>query len=144
ARERDVTLSDVIDEPAGRGNQYVYAARQCLGLGCVPDTAEHYCDGGAEMLPIDAEALSDLARKFASGSEHQDAATFRRRLPPMGRQPVDDRQREGRSLACPRLSDAKSVAAGENDRNGLCLNCRRRMVALAVQGFEDRHGEAEV
>jgi hypothetical protein len=64
------------------------------------------------MLPIDAEALSDLARKFASGGEHQDAAALARRLPTIGRQPVDDRQREGRSLACPSLSDAKSVAAG--------------------------------
>ena len=115
ARERDVALSDVIDEPARRGNQNVKAARQCLGLRCVPHAAVHYCDGGAEMLPIDAEALSDLARKFASGGENQDAAALARRLPPIGRQPVDDRQREGCSLACPRLSDAKSVAAGKND-----------------------------
>src|SRR5262249_9226274 len=144
ARKRYVALSDVIDESARCGNQHVYTARQRLDLGCVCHAAEHYCDGTTEMLPIEAEALGDLACKLASGGEHQDAEALAWRLPPIDGEPMDNRQREGRGLTRPSLSYAKSVSTAENDWYGLRLNCRRRMVTLAVQGFEDRRGEAEL
>ena len=57
AREHDVALGDVVEEPARRGDQHVDAARQRLHLGPVADAAEHDRDGEAEMAAVGAEAL---------------------------------------------------------------------------------------
>ena len=57
---------------------------------------------------------------------------------------MQDRQREGGGLAGAGLGDADDVAAGENDRNGLRLDRRRRVVFLFGQRAQDGLGEAEV
>ena len=57
---------------------------------------------------------------------------------------MQDRQRECRGLAGAGLRNADDIAAGEDNRNGLRLDGRRRDVFFLGQGARDRCAEAEI
>ena len=58
ARQADIALGDVVEQPAGRGNQHVDAAGQRLDLRPMADAAEHDGHGEAEMAAVGAEAFA--------------------------------------------------------------------------------------
>ena len=114
ACQDDIALGDVVEQPAGSGDQHVDAARQRLDLRPMPDAAEHDRDGDAEMPAVGAEALGDLGGELAGGAEHQHAAALAHGRAAVGRQAMQDRQREGGGLAGAGLGDAEQVAAGQH------------------------------
>ena len=144
ARQVDIALGDVVEQPAGRGHQDVDAAGQRLGLRPMPDAAEHDGHGEAEIPAVGAEAFGDLGRKLAGGAQHQHAAALAHWRAPIGRQAMDDGQRERGGLAGAGLGDAEEVAPGQRDRDGLRLDGGRRLVAFALQRLQDRRSEAEI
>ena len=143
AGQHDAASRDVVEQPAGRRDQHVDAARQRLDLRPMADAAEHHRDGHAEMPAVGAEAFGDLAGELAGRREHQHAAAFAQRRPAVGGQAMQDRQGECGGLAGAGLGDAQQVAAGQHARYGLRLDRRGRGVAFVLQRLEDRRGEAE-
>jgi hypothetical protein len=105
---------------------------------------EHHGDRDAKMTAIDPEALGDLRGQFASGSQHQDAASLASWLALFGGQAMEDRQGECRRLAGARLGDAEQIGFGEHGGNGLRLDRRRGRVAFVVKRLENRRSEAEL
>ena len=73
--------------------------------------AEHDGDLQAEAVRKITEALGDLACEFARRAQHENARAPSRRGAPVGCEPVEDRQREGRRLAGAGLSDADEIPA---------------------------------
>ena len=69
---------------------------------------------------------------------------MRHGLPPLGREPMQDRQREGRGLARAGLGDAQEVAAGQDMGDRLRLNWRGLRVALGRKRIQQRGVEAEI
>ena len=136
-------LGDVVEQPAGRRNQHVDAARQRLDLRPVADAAEHDGHRHAEMPAVGAEAFGDLAGELAGRSEHQHAAALAQRGPAVGGEAVQDRQGECGRLAGAGLGDAQQVAAGQHARDGLRLDRSGRGVAFVLQRLENRGGKAE-
>ena len=133
----------MVEESAGSGHQHVEARLKRADLRAVRHAAEH--DRDLERKPVGevAEALRDLARKFARRAQHQHARAASRRRAPVGCEPVEDRQREGRRLAGAGLGDADEIAACHQGRDRLGLNRgRTREAELGQRGIEGR-GEAE-
>ena len=93
--ERDVSLSDQVEQAARRGDQQVDAALQGVHLRTLVDTAEDHAVAQVGVAGIVAAALVDLDRQFARGREHQrlDGAASFGAGP--GREQLQDRQREG-------------------------------------------------
>ena len=77
---RDAAV-DEVEEPAGRGDENVDAARELALLLADRHAAEH--DGGREpqVAAIGAEAVGDLAGELAGRAEHEDAAALAERAP---------------------------------------------------------------
>ena len=134
---------EMIDQPAGRRDQHVEAGRERAHLGAVGNAAEH--DRDLERQPVGkvAEALRDLARQFPRRAQHQRAHAAPGRGAPVGREAVEDRQREGRRLSGAGLGDADQVAAFEKRRNRLRLNWGRTREAELGQREIKGRGEAE-
>ena len=65
ARQTDMALGEVVEQPARRGNQHVDAAGERLDLRPMADAAEHDRHGQAEMAAVGAEALGDLGGQLA-------------------------------------------------------------------------------
>ena len=143
ARQHDAASRDVVEQPAGRRDQHVDAARQRLDLRPVADAAEHDRHGEAEMPAVGAEAFRDLAGELARRREHQHAAALAQRGPAVGGEAMQDRQGECGRLAGAGLGDAQQVAAGQHARYGLRLDGRGRGVAFVLQRLENRRGKAE-
>ena len=57
----------MVEQTSRRGDQYVNAARQCLDLGRMTDTAEYDRDGETDMATVAAEAFRDLRCQLARG-----------------------------------------------------------------------------
>ena len=142
--EAQIALVEMIDQPPGRRDDDVDAARQFLRLRTVGHAAEH--DGAREAEPgaVAGEALGDLARELPRRREDQRAAGARLRPLAALRQPLEDRQREGTRLAGARLGDAEHVASGEHIGNRLRLDRRRGEMILGRKRLQQRCGEVEV
>src|SRR5215469_3530107 len=85
------------------------------------------------MTAIGAEAVGDLQGQLARWSQHERAHGLARRRHAIGRQTLENGQREGRRLARAGLGDAEQVATGEQMGNRLRLDRRRALVILRVQ-----------
>ena len=107
---------EMVQQPAGRGDQHVDAAVELLDL----VVHRHAADQQRHVeLVIDAvflEALRHLGGEFARRREDQRARHAR---PGAARfEAGDHRQHEGGGLAGAGLGDAEHVAAGHGDRDG--------------------------
>ena len=105
AETRDAGV-EMIEEAAGCRDQHVEARLKRANLSAMRHAAEDDRDLEPEPVRKVAEALGDLAREFARRAQHEDARAASRRRAPVDREPVKDRQREGRCLASAGLSDA--------------------------------------
>ena len=137
-------LVEVVDQPAGGGDEHVDAAHQPVDLRTDGDATEDGGDRQAEVLAVNAEALRDLAGELACRREDKRAACVLFRPDAIGSQTMKDRQGEGGRLAGPRLGDAEQILAGKDMGDGLRLDRRRRDVVLALQRLEKGGGESEV
>ena len=143
--EPDRALAQMVDQAAGRGDQDVDAARHDPLLAAHVDAAE---DDGGGQPQVPAVGLRSCPRSGwrarASGPGPGRGSCAGVGWPTVGGEPVQDRQRERRGLAGAGLGDAQEVAAGQDMRDRLRLDRRRRGVALGRQGVEQRGCEAEI
>jgi hypothetical protein len=65
-------------------------------------------------------------------------------LPPIGREVVQDGEREGRGLTSSCLGDPDHVSSQQSNGNGSELDWCRSEVFLFGQGTNDRFGQAEI
>ena len=138
-------LAEVVEQAARRRDQHVEAAAQRIDLRLHADAAE---DGGRAQGRVRAvvlEAVEDLRREFARRRQHQHArgATGRARRA-FRKELGQDRQREAAGLAGAGLRRGHEVVAGEDERDGLLLDRRRRVVAERGERAQDRGREPEV
>ena len=110
--QRDVTLADQVEQASRRGvpaGRCRVAAHRPAAAGSTPPKIDAVAD--VRVAGIVAAAFVDLDRQLARRREHQRldrAPPFGARL---GREQLEDRQREGRRLARPGLGAAQQVAA---------------------------------
>ena len=96
------------------------------------------------MAAVSAEAIEDLGGELACRTQHQDSAGLALRAPFIGEEMMQDRHREGRSLAGAGLRNLDHVAARQNDGNGLRLNGRGPDIFFFSERARDRFGKAEI
>ena len=143
--ETAVGLPEVVQQPAGRGDEDVDPPAERLLLRPVADPAEDGRAGEARVPPELLPVLVDLRRQLARGGEDEDARGPARA--PV--QPLEDRQEERGRLAAPGHGAREHVPARENRRDGVPLDRGRRVepqggdapqeVRVKVKGVE-RHG----
>ena len=85
----------------------------------------------------------DLQSQLACRGEDQGPGAEAMRLRGFLCQVLQHGQREGGSLASAGLGDAEQIAAGEQMRNGGCLDWRWFNVSRLVEGTQQRLGKAE-
>ena len=98
------------------------------------------------MAAVGRRHLVDLDRELPCRREHERADRVpggRERRVRVWLETLEDRQDEGRRLAGPGLGSSHEVAAGEDERDGLCLDRRWRGVAGVGHRVEEFSRQAE-
>ncbi len=108
AKSKRVALDEVEQAP-GRRHEHIDPVEQRTDLGPHRDPPITSAPADIQVTAVGVEAVEDLARKFARRTEHQHAARLARRLPPIGREVMQDRQRKSRRLAGAGLRDTDHV-----------------------------------
>ena len=114
----DVPALHVIEQPAGRRDHDVHAARERPGLRLHPHAAVDRRGAQVEVPPVRASALQHLLGELTRRDENQrpQGVTL------AGRQALENRQHERGRLARPRLGGPDEIPAAEGERNGFLLN----------------------
>ena len=135
----DGAAVQVIDKPAGRGNQDIHAALQLIHLLAITDTAED--DDGTQIgEPGEiTEGSLHLGGQFAGGFQHQHA-WCRGGFVQFGK----DGQGKGSRLASARLGTANHVFTGQNQGNGAQLNGGRFDITHGLDAFHHRAGQTQL
>jgi len=68
-----VSLADVIQQSAGRGDQQIHPAPQGIALGFQADAADQHRAADRGMAAVDAGAVGHLSGQLAGGRQHQSA-----------------------------------------------------------------------
>ena len=145
-RQVQRTLLRVVQQAAGGGHQNVHAAAQLVNLRAHANAAEHHHRGDVHVLAVNAHAFFNLRCEFARRRHDQSAhgidaaAVDEARL---GRQALQQGQRESRRFAGTGLGAAQQVTAGQHGRNGLHLNRGGSVVALLKHGLQDGRGQVQ-
>src|SRR5690606_4587625 len=144
-QRHDLVLLDVVDQPAGGGDDDVGAALQLLALLVVVDAAVDQRELQAEVGRELHRVLVDLDRQFAGRRQDQRArilglALGQRRA---GQQAVDHRDQERQGLAGAGLGLAGDVAALQRNRQGHGLDRGAAGEAGAFQPGEQRRMQVE-
>ena len=136
-------LVDKIKQTAWGGDENVESASDGAHALRVGNSAEDHADREPHEAAIGFGALGDLRGEFACRRKHQHAhmARFRERF--RRREPVERRQHESRGLAGSGLGDAEQITAGQDRRNRLALDRRRRRVIGVRKRIEDGLREPE-
>src|SRR3954466_14976668 len=106
--------------------------------------AEHDGARQAEIAAVGAEAVLVLAREFTGRAQDENAAALADRSPRLGREVVQDREREGRRLAGAGLRDAAQITPGHDDRDSLRLDRGRARIAFRDNRLQDRLSQSEI
>ena len=131
-----------VADAAWRADHDVGARAHPLHLHEAADATKNGND--AALLSAEpAQAFLDLQCQFAGRRQDQGACgeAMRRRL--IGCQVLQHRQGECGGLAGAGLGDAEQIAAGEQVRNGDCLDRRWLEEMRPVEGAQQRLGQAE-
>ena len=128
--ELDVALAHQIEQAARGRDQDIgfFAQRTNLRAGRHP--AQNHRPLERQIAAVGAKTLLDLQRQLARRRQHQGA-----NLPPalaLAEQ-LQNRQRERRGLARPRLCGGQEILALQHHRDSLLLNGRRLLVARLIQ-----------
>ena len=139
AVELERTAPDVVDRPAGRGDDDVDATVEHLQLALDRLAAEHRDHLDAELLAVLEHRLAHLDGELTGRHEDQD-----RRLGALGGvDAVQRRQCEGCGLARTRGGLTEEVMAGEQVRDGLALDRRGLFVAEVGDRLEQLRTQPE-
>jgi len=141
--EIERALRRVVEQPAGRRDDDVHAARERGDLRTDIHSAEQHRVTERQMRAVRGDAVRDLRRELARRRQNQRAdaplAGRRRRA----RKPREDRQRERGRLAGAGLSACEEITAFEHVRNRGRLNGRRGAVAAFGDGTNQPGRKAE-
>ncbi len=117
---------DVVDRPAGRGDDDVHAVAQGAELAADRLAAVDRQDPHAELAAVAVDRLGHLHGELARRDQHEGDGL----RPADGRiDQLQRRQGEGGGLAGARGRLAEHVVAGEDRRDGVALDRRRLLVA---------------
>ena len=131
-----------IEQAARRGDDDVRPARERVHLRLLADAAEHDRAAQLEVTPVGAEAVADLDGELARRREHKHVRPSAAMIGSL-RKPLQDGQREGGGLAGAGLRQAEEVTAGQDGRDGLGLDGRRRDIVFLGQRAQQRLAELE-
>ena len=123
-----------VADAARRADHDVGAAAHPLHLREAAHAAEDRDDPAALLAAEAEQAVLDLQGEFAGGGQDQGARGEAVRRGRVGGEMLQHRQRERRGLAGAGLGDAEQIAAGEQVRDGGCLDRRWLQEALLFQG----------
>ena len=136
-RQVDRPLAEVVEQPAGGRDDDLGAGAQRADLRVEADAAVDRGRADGVLGAVGPDALLDLERELAGRGEDQRADDARAALRARRVQALEHRQHEGGRLAGPRLGAREDVAAGEDERDGLCLDRGGFRVALVGDGTEE-------
>ncbi len=119
-------------------------ARHGANLRELGDAAENHRAADRQMATIGLDRFLNLHGQLAGRAEDQDAGRLRRRTELLLHQTLQGRQGESSGLAGAGLGESQEIAAGEQMRNGLCLDRRRRGVIFLSQRLRQRRNQTEV
>ncbi len=137
----------MVEQAAGRRHQDLHAAPQLGDLRVHVHAAVDHGAAKRHMFSVVAEAFRHLDRELARRREHERphrVARGRRRGAGVGRQPLQDRQREGGGLAGAGLRARHEVAPREHHRDRLLLDRRGLFVAELGDRARERRDQAEL
>ena len=136
----DMALVHQVEQTAGRGDNDIDAAGECLDLPMLADATEDHGMVQLQVLAVGAELLADLDRQFTGRRQYQGARLTCAVFHDVLRQFLENGQRKGARLAGTGLGNAQHVPAFKKLRNGLSLDRRRRGVVTRRQGALERIG----
>ena len=142
AAQHDLAPLEHVYQAAGGGDQNVGVLAERGFLKREPLAADEQRLAQAVVGAVGDEVVRDLLSELSR--RRQDQAARHARLARAGAQYVDDRQRVGCGLARAGLGAAQQVDAAQDQRDGLLLNRRRRLVAGPGNGGEQRLAHAEI
>src|SRR5262245_52991117 len=142
AGEQEPPALEMIEQPAGRGDENVDATRELGILVVERDPADHQRDVELLAGAVFLEAFLNLRGELARRLEDEGARHSRARAAML--EHGEHRQREGRGLAGAGLGDAEHVAAREHVRYRLLLNGSGGGVAGRLYRGENFVGQAEL
>ena len=132
---------DVVDRPAGRGDDDVHAVAQGAELAADRLAAVDRQHPRAELAAVAVHRLGHLHGELAGRHEHEGDGL----RPADGRiDQLQRRQGEGGRLAGAGGGLAEHVAAGEDRRDGVALDRRRLLVAERGEGGQQLRAQLEV
>ncbi len=137
--EVDGALADVVEQPAGRGDDDLGTTAQGAELTAEPDAAVDRGRADRSVAAIRAEARLDLDRELTRRREDEDPngrARSRSRLT-VGMEPLDDRQDEGGGLAGPGLGAGEDVATCQDVGDRVRLHGGGVLVAFVGHGSKE-------
>ena len=120
SRQYDLATLEMVEEPAGSGDQHVNAALQELFLVAEADPADDERHGQFVVLTVSLEVLRYLVGQFAGRLDNERAGHARPR--PAHRENVDHGQGKRRGLAGAGLGNAQDIAALQDAGDGLALD----------------------
>ena len=132
AHQHDPATLQMIEQTAGRRNQYIDATIEFLDLFVHRHAADQQRGVEAVVDAVSVEALGALRSELACRGEDQ-----RARHPgpgPACLEALDHRQHEGGGLAGTCLGDSENVAARHRDGDGLGLDRRGRGISGRYDG----------
>ena len=141
--EADGALFHQVDQAAGGGDQDVHATLHRADLLADVSAAIDQSAGQADEFPVSAQAVGDLASQFTGWAQDKRAAGTSACMDAALAQMVQQRQREGCSLAGTGLGEAQNVEGLHGRWNSLHLDGGRVLIAFACDGVQDRLGKAE-
>ena len=128
----------MVEQAAGRGDQYVDAAQQLGVLIVERYSADDQRHVELVVFAVFLEVVGDLRREFARRLEDERARHARPRAALL--QHGQHRQHEGGGLAGAGLRDAQHVAVREHVRDGLFLDRGGGLVTGRLDGGENLVG----
>ena len=145
--EIDVALSDEIEQAAWGCNEDIEAARDCLHLRTLTNTAEDHRVTQRRVATVTRKAFADLRSEFACWREHETAwsSTVWKlgRATRIVQQLMENGQRECCSLSGAGLRDTEEISTSNCRRNGLHLDRCRDLVFVFNERCEQRGVKAE-
>ncbi|SUJ33288.1 Uncharacterised protein [Sphingomonas paucimobilis] len=142
-RQVQEALLDQIDQPAGRRDQDVDAARQVLPVLVDAGAAKDGRDRQLGKFGIALRIVGDLAGQFASRGEDEHPAMGRQDALVRLDQTLDRREDESGGLAGAGLRDAEQIAAFQQRRDRVALDRGGFGIAFGFERADERLGEAE-
>jgi len=143
----DVALLDMIQQATGRGDQHLATGAQHDLLRRNVNAAEHHAGAQRHVFAVAPGVFGDLVGQLAGRRQDERAyrmTGWRHAMVGQRHQAMQDGQRERRGLAGTGLGRAHDVPAGDDGRNRLSLNRRRRGVAGFGNRLEQVRMQAQV